>query len=191
MNTRWWDLLIGVLFGLLSAGLVLLVSKPRTGTAILLKPPPTQVPIVVDIDGAVSIPGVYALPLHSRVIDAVEAAGGFTDQASQGSVNLAAILEDGTQIYIPSLNPGNPETAGLKGEVLSLSAEGELISLVNINQADREALMALPGIGPVTADKIITYREEHAFARIEEIQKVSGIGPSTYEQIKPYLTIGE
>jgi len=66
-----------------------------------------------------------------------------------------------------------------------------MISLININQAPLEVLVTLPGIGPVTAEKIILYREEHTFTRIEEIQKVPGIGPSTYEDIKMYITVGE
>jgi len=66
-----------------------------------------------------------------------------------------------------------------------------MISLVNINQASLEVLIGLPGIGPVTAEKIIDYREDHLFTRIEEIQKVPGIGPATFEQIKIYLSVGE
>jgi competence protein ComEA len=72
-----------------------------------------------------------------------------------------------------------------------VSPEGEIIPLVNINQACLEELVSLPGIGPVTAEKIISYREEHLFTRVEEIQKVPGIGPATFEQIRLYLTIGE
>lgn len=185
------DLLIGVLFGLCSAGLILLVSRPKPGQAVLLRPPPTAMPLVVNIDGEVAHPGVYSLPVHSRVQDAVDAAGGFTDQASPGSVNLAALLEDGSHIYIPAVaaSGANEGSAGLSA--LGLSSEGEIIPLVNINQAGLDELIALPGIGPVTAEKIISYREEHLFTRVEEIQKVPGIGPATYEQIKIYLTVGE
>jgi competence protein ComEA len=183
-------LLLGVLFGLLSAGLVLLVSKPRDGRAVLLRPPPTPEPVVVNIDGAVQVPGVYSLPRDSRVQDAVEMAGGLTDQASPGSINLAALLEDGSQIYIPSFKPGLV-SAEEESTVLGMAADGSTIPLVNINQASLDALETLPGIGPVTAQAIISYREEHPFTRIEEIQKVPGIGPATFERIKVYLTIGE
>jgi len=189
MIKKMGDLLIGVLFGLLSAGLILLVSKPRPGRAILLRPPPTPNPLVVNIDGGVQIPGVYSLPTHSRVNDAVESAGGFTENASPGSVNLAAIVEDGDHIYIPVMDALQDKHN--KGEVLTLSETGEIISLVNINQASLEALIDLPGIGPVTAKKIIQFREEQAFTRIEDIQKVPGIGPATFDEIKPYLTVGE
>ena len=185
------DLLIGVLFGLCGAGLILLVSRPKPGRAVLLRPPPTPIPLVVNIDGEVENPGVYTLPVISRVQDAVEAAGGLTDEASPGSVNLAAPLEDGSHIYIPALITSGENGDGKGSLARGLSPEGEVILLVNINQASLDELLSLPGIGPVTAEKIISYREEHLFTRVEDIQKVPGIGPATYEQIKLYLTIGE
>ncbi len=191
MISKIKDLFIGVLFGLLSAGLILLVSKPKPGRAILLRPAPTPHPVVINIDGAVVSPGVYTLPVQSRVVDAVEAAGGLAENASPGSVNLAAELEDGSQIYIPARNPSLENSAELAGSAVGISESGEMISLVNINQASLEVLIGLPGIGPVTAEKIINYREDQIFARIEEIQKVPGIGPATFEQIKIYLTVGE
>lgn len=190
MLQKFRDLLIGVLFGLFSAGLILLVSRPREGRAVLLRPPPTPVPLVVNIDGAVQVPGVYTLPLHSRVVDVVELAGGLTENASPGSINLAAHLEDGSHIYVPARRT-DQQSSSEEGTALGMSPEGELIPLVNINQASLEALVALPGIGPVTAEKIISYREEHIFTQIEEIQKVPGIGPATFEQIKKFLTVGE
>ena len=191
MFNKFRDLFIGVLFGLLSAGLILLVSRPKPGRAMLLRPPPTPEPVVVNVDGAILFPGVYSLPVHSRVGDAVEAAGGLTENASPGSVNLAALVEDGSHIYIPSINPAAESTAGVERSAVGLSESGEFISLININQAFLDELITLPGIGPATAEKIIQYREEHLFTRIEEIQKVPGIGPATFEQIKIYLTVGE
>ena len=185
------DLFIGVLFGLCSAGLVLLISRPNPGQAVLLRPPPTPIPLVINIDGAVENPGVYTLPVHSRVQDAVQAAGGFTEEACPGSVNLAALLEDGSHIYIPALMIGESEPDNLGGSALGLSPEGEIIPLVNINQAGVEELVKLPGIGPVTAEKIILYRQEHLFTKVEEIQKVPGIGPATFEELKAFLTLGE
>jgi competence protein ComEA len=191
MNTRWWDLLAGVLFGLLSAGLIILVCKPRPGQAVLLRPPPTPVPVVVNVDGAVQLPGVYSLPVHSRVMDAVEAAGGLKENASSGSINLAAELEDGSHIFVPYLQDTDSPDPSTGADVMGISQEGKVIPLVNINQASRDQLISLPGIGPVTADKIIAYRQEKLFTRIEEIQKVPGIGPATFELIEPYLTVGE
>jgi competence protein ComEA len=191
MNFKIRDLFLGVLFGLLSAGLIMLVSQPKPGRAVLLRPAPTPRPVVINIDGAVVSPGVYTLPVQSRVIDAVEAAGGLTENASPGSVNLAAELKDGSHIYIPARNPSLENSTELVGSVVGISESGDLISLVNINQASLEVLIGLPGIGPVTAGKIISFREEQLFTKIEEIQKVPGIGPATFEQIKIYLTVGE
>ena len=191
MFNKWWDLLIGALFGFFCAGLILLVSKPKSGRAILLRPPPTSAPLVVNVDGAVQFPGVYSLPVHSRVENAVEAAGGFTENARPGSINLAALLEDGSHIYVPYHNAEINSSIENGERAYGLSDSGEMISLININQAPLEVLITLPGIGPVTAEKIISYREEHTFTRIEEIQKVPGIGPSTYEDIKMYITVGE
>jgi len=191
MISKIKDLFIGVLFGLASAGLILLISKPKPGRAILLRPAPTPHPVVINIDGAVVSPGVYTLPIQSRVVDAVEAAGGLAENASSGSVNLAAELEDGSHIYIPARNASQENPAVFVGSAVGISESGEMISLVNINQASLEVLIGLPGIGPVTAEKIIDYREDHLFTRIEEIQKVPGIGPATFEQIKIYLSVGE
>lgn len=191
MINKLRDLFIGVLFGLFCAGLILLVSRPKPGQAVLLRSPPTAVPLVINIDGAVKYPGVYTLPLHSRIRDAVEAAGGFTGDASPGSVNLAALLEDESHIYIPALITTSGQINGEAASAQGLSPEGEVIPLVNINQASLDQLVTLPGIGPVTAEKIIQYREENLFTRIEEIQKVPGIGPATFERIKIYLTLGE
>ena len=191
MMSKIKDLLNGVLFGLLSAGLILLVSRPKPGRAVLLRPAPTPRPVVINIDGAVASPGVYTLPFQSRVMDAVKAAGGLAENASPGSVNLAAELEDGSHIYIPARNSSLESPAEMVGSAIGLAVSGELISMININQASLEVLIGLPGIGPVTAEKIISYREEQLFTRIEEIQKVPGIGPATYEQIKIYLTVGE
>lgn len=191
MFEKWRDLIIGVLFGLCSAGLILLVSRPRQGQAVLLRPPPTPMPLIINIDGEVVSPGVYTLPVDSRIQDAVKAAGGLTEGASPGSVNLAAPLEDGSHIYIPARVVSDEDNVGGGSSALRLSAEGGITPLVNINQASLEELVSLPGIGPVTAGKIISYREEHIFTRVEEIQKVPGIGPATFEQIRAYLTVGE
>lgn len=191
MFSRWWDLLIGVLLGLVFAGLILLVSKPKSGTAILLRPPPTRAPVVVNVDGAVLVPGVYSLPVNSRVLDVVESAGGFSEEAQVGSINLAALLEDGSHIFIPFRRNQTETSQDDLSATYGLSDTGEIVQLININQAPVDLLVSLPGIGPVTAEKIIAYREEQAFNKIEDIQKVPGIGPATFENIKGYLTVGE
>jgi competence protein ComEA len=198
---KWWAVALGVIFGLLSAGVVLLASQPPRGNAITLLPPPTPIPIQVHINGEVKSPGVYALPPESRVQDAVAAAGGFTAQADDTSLNLAAPLQDGSQIQVPNQIQAEapPQTSESTSKVLENPSKPATppktppsVILININTASLEELETLSGIGPVTAEKIIAFREENgAFTSIEEIQKVSGIGPATYEKIKASITVTE
>ena len=194
---NWWAVALGVVFGVLAAGVILLASQPPRGHPIELLPPPTPVPIQVHVSGAVTNPGVYALPPQSRVQDAIDAAGGFDEDADPSSLNLAALLEDGALIRVPALEPtftpaprgaATPaETAPPAGEPAAPAPE-----MININTATQEELETLSGIGPVTARKIIEYRESNGpFTAIEEIQKVSGIGPVTFEKIKDFITVGE
>ncbi len=191
MKTWWW-LVLGVLFGLLSAGVILIASSPPRGAAIVLLPPPTPLPMQIHVTGAVQRPGLYLLPQESRVRDAIEAAGGFSEDASYNAVNLAAFLEDGTQLLVPVLNQA------VKSSDVILSppdayqpAVQQTFTMVNINTASQAELETLPNIGPVTAQKIIAFRDEFgAFAMIEEIQKVSGIGNLTFESIEAYITVG-
>jgi competence protein ComEA len=140
---------------------------------------------MVYVSGAVMQPGVYQLAPGSRVKDALEAAGGPASKAELEWLNLAAHLEDGDQIWVPQTGE-NPASSPAR------SPTGEPgWKLVNLNTATVELLEELPGIGPVTAEKILVYREEHGpFQSIEEIQNVSGIGPATFERIKDLITVG-
>ncbi|MBM3143484.1 MAG: ComEA family DNA-binding protein [Chloroflexi bacterium] len=191
---NWWLVALGVLFGLLGAGAVILASSPPRGAPIQLLPPPTPAPIQVHVAGAVDNPGVYALPLDSHVGDAIQAAGGFADDAEQDGVNLAAKLQDGDQVQVParraSATPSKPDPTQPTGD--QPSGEETTFAIININTATQEELETLPGIGPVTAEKIIEYRLANGdFTRIEDIQKVSGIGPVTFEKIKDLITVSE
>lgn len=182
----WQTLLFGLLTGLLAAGLILLVSSPRRGKPIELPQAPTPVPITVDVSGAVANPGVYLLPVGSRVEDAVNAAGGLLENAYAEVVNLAMPLQDGTKVLIPILpEPVDHQVDG--GQELNLAAAA---SLVNINTASCEQLMSLPGIGESKARAIISYRENNGpFTTIEQIMNVSGIGPATFENLKDLITV--
>jgi competence protein ComEA len=189
--------LFGILGGLLGAGLIWLVANAPRGEAVTLRPPPTPVPILVHVDGAVSRPGVYPLPEGSRVQDALDAAGGPLEGADSAGYNLAARLEDGDRLWIPvkadeSLAPQaeSPPSAQAyaSGEI---SLPGSSIQLININEATQAELESLPGIGPATAMKIISYREESGpFTAIEDIMNVSGIGPATFEKIQDRISVG-
>ncbi len=191
----WWTgaglLGIGILLGLLATGGILLVSSQPRGEAVRLSPPPTISPIMVHISGAVVHPGVYSLPPGCRIRDVVEAAGGLLPEANMQLLNLAAFIQDGEQIIIasklPTPLPASP--ADLENpETHETPAAADLP--LNINTATLEQLDMLPGIGPEKARRIIDYRETYGpFATVEAIQKVSGIGPATFEKIKALITI--
>lgn len=198
MRIRWGAFLL-VLFALLAIGILYLIASPPRGEAIALHEPPTPAPLLVHIVGAVTTPGLYSLPINSRVQDAVEAAGGFTGHADSQAINLAARVQDGERITIPSLPP-TPDPA----HAANLDAGQEPLSvpdvpgttdpltsqLININTATQELLEELPGVGPVTAAKIIAYREEFGpFPSIEAIQEVSGIGPVKFAGMKDLITV--
>lgn len=176
----------GILFGLFLAAVVWIVSRSPTGEAVVLRPAPTEKPVVVYITGAVPRPGVYALPKNARVQDAISAAGGFLAEAEKSEINLAALLEDGEKLDIPYIEGASPVLATPGPTVVSATTE-----LVNINTASLEELDTLPGIGPTTAQNIIDYREQNGpFVSIEDIVNVSGIGPVSYERFKDLITVG-
>lgn len=177
----------GILLGLFLAALVWIVARNPTGEAVVLRPVPTEKPIIVHVTGAVPRPGVYALPKGARVQDVISAAGGFLAEADKANINLAALLEDGEKLDIPFIEGASPVLATPEESVVVTTTE-----LVNINTASQAELESLPGIGPTTAGKIIEYRDANGpFLSIEDIINVSGIGPGTYERIKDLITVGE
>jgi len=146
----------------------------------VVSPSPTPVPILVDVAGFVREPGVYEFVVGDRVIDAIERAGGARKGADLSALNLAAPLADGTQILVPKRG------ASASGAATGTTAGG----LININSADAATLEELSGIGEVLAAAIVSYREEHgAFATIEDLMDVSGIGPATLEEIRDQVTV--
>ena len=159
-------------------------------------PPPTATlsPLTVFVNGAVVAPGVVEIPANGRLQDAIQAADGFTDEANTTVVNLAQPLQDGVQIYIPTIE--EEETAVTQPSAIIIeSANSESNSnsggLININTATAAELETLPGIGPSTADKIITHRQENGdFASIEAIMDVSGIGEAKFNAMSALITIG-
>ena len=153
--------------------------------------------ILVHISGAVKSEGVVELEENSRVADAIELAGGVTENAYMRDVNLAEPLEDGMKVYIPSKDEVkeqeeisyNTSGSSIVNEK-SKNIESRKNSKININEATKEELDTLPGIGESTANKIINYRNEHGkFKTIEEIKEVRGIGDSKYEQIKDLIEV--
>jgi len=188
--------LIGVL---LAVGILYLTAGKPKGESITLTPPPAPKALSVHIIGAIQKPGVYQLPPESRILDVVNAAGGFSPDANQQSVNLAAFLQDGEQIIILANAPTATTILDAPVTVTQIISNLESLStpntsnpgeLININTASAEMLESLPGIGPVTAEKIIAYREANGgFKSIDEILEVSGIGPVKFAGIKDLITI--
>lgn len=147
--------------------------------------------VYVHVIGAVERPGVYDLETGARVIDAVTAAGGLKPEAGAAGVNLARVLSDGEQIAVPTkeqLAKGEavPGAAGTGGVGASGPAQG---GKVNINTADAAMLDTLPGVGPSTAQKIIADREANGpFAAVEDLGRVSGIGPKKLDGLKDLIS---
>jgi competence protein ComEA len=140
-------------------------------------PPPR---LVIDVAGAVRRPGLYRLPQGSRIADAVARAGGATGKAALDGVNLAAPLADGEQVVVPRQVPGGGSAAAPSGTTGAPSA-----GPVSLSTATAEQLDALPGIGPVTAQKILDYRAKHAaFHSVDELDAISGIGPAKLDQLR-------
>ncbi|SCY61384.1 competence protein ComEA [Lachnospiraceae bacterium XBB2008] len=153
------------------------------------------VTVYVHVCGAVINPGVYELGPEDRVFTAVEAAGGFTEEASQDYVNLAERVADGMKITIPTVE----ELAAIEADsgtgtgtavFAAIEYPGGSGSLININTADEKLLTSITGIGETRAKAIIAYREEHGpFAQTDDIKNVSGIGESTYNKLKDEITV--
>jgi competence protein ComEA len=197
---------IGVLLvlGLVAAGWLLLRARPvavaSPGQVVTMSTPlqsaPTASPstseratrLVVHVLGAVRDPGLVKLPEKSRVQDAIDAAGGLTGRADPDELNLAQLLADGQQLVIGTKSDpaGEVRDGGDSGAESGDSATATL----DLNRANQAQLEELPGIGPVMAQAILTWRQQHGrFSRIEELQEVDGIGPKTYAQIAPHVRV--
>ncbi|MCB0910832.1 MAG: helix-hairpin-helix domain-containing protein [Propionibacteriaceae bacterium] len=162
--------------------------------SVVASPTPTATPtpaptLLVHVLGAVRHPGVVELADGSRVADAIAAAGGLAKSADPAELNLAAVVADGSQIVIGTRsNPqGEVRGTGASGASGGGSAAGGTISL---NTATLDQLDTLPGVGPVTAQKILDWRAEHGrFTAVSELQEVDGIGPKTYADIAPNVRV--
>jgi competence protein ComEA len=135
--------------------------------------------VVVDVAGAVGRPGVYRLPEGSRVVDAIARAGGATGDAALEGINRAARLADGQQVVVPARGPGDAVAAAG-----ATSEEGP----ISLGSATVEQLETIDGIGPVTAGKIVEYRDQHGgLSSVDQLDQVSGIGPATMESLRGRL----
>lgn len=154
--------------------------------------------IIVHVAGAVEKNGIVKLKPNARIVDAIEAAGGLADGADLTEVNLAYTVQDGQKIYIPSVEEKNTKEIINKiiteggGNVIvgSIEENSKSTGKININKATAIELMNIPGVGEVTAAKIIEYREtQGTFKTIEDIKNVSGIGDAKFNAMKEYITV--
>lgn len=147
---------------------------------------PSATPVIVDVAGWVRQPGVYEFTSGDRVIDAIDRAGGPRKGADLVTLNLAAPLTDGTQIVVPKEGSTPPAGTAPGGTGTASGAT----TLININTAGEIELEDLPSVGPVTAAAIIEYRTQNGpFATVDDLIDVSGIGPATLEDIRPFATV--
>lgn len=181
---------------LASACLTLLVwqrSSPTAGAAtaptpdvrITSAPPATEVAVVVvDVAGLVARPGVVELPAGSRVADAIRAAGGLRSPASTSHLNLARPLTDGERIVVTDGTTPAPET--VTSAPSAFDAQGRL----DLNAATADDLESLPGVGPVTAERILAHREDiGGYSDVVQLLEVPGIGPTRYASLEPLVTV--
>lgn len=158
-------------------------SMPTAAAGAAASP---SAPVTVDVAGRVRRPGIAVLPAGSRVVDALKAAGGARGGVDLSSLNLARVLVDGEQILVGRAAPATAPGAAAAGGGAVPSAGAPL----NLNTATAEQLEALPQVGPVTAQAIVAWRTEHgAFASVDELLEVDGIGDATLRQLAPLVTV--
>lgn len=161
-------------------------SLPVATTASSAPPAPTTVApssVMVHVAGAVAAPGVYELPPGARVRDAVAAAGGPIDNAEWNAVNLAAVVVDGSRLYVPEVGEAVPADAMLDDAPVGPAGP------VDVNRATVEQLIVLPGVGPATATAIVTERERNGpFVVVDDLERVPGIGPAKLAALRDLVT---
>ena len=161
--------------------------------------------IQVYVSGAVGAAGIYELPVGARAVDAVAAAGGMRQDAKSDRVNMAKKLKDGSHVYVPFIKnntnnkrvSANSSQAGskVKGQGTGGAAQaggnslGQVPDKVNLNTATQAELMALPGIGEATANRIIALRRVRSFRRVEDLLQVRGIGQAKLAKLRPYVQV--
>ena len=162
------------------------VSKDSSTEKEVKEEPLEQDLITVDVKGAVKSPGIYDLPIGSRVNDAVQKAGGLTEQADSKSLNLAQKVSDEALVYVPTKGEEAASQQTGSGTTSLTSKEKK----VNLNKASLEELKQVKGLGGKRAQDIIDHRETNGkFKSVEELKKVSGIGAKTIEKLKDYVTV--
>ena len=170
----------------------LTVNSSKTAQKSTSKPTKTANSkwLIVDVEGAVNKPGVYRLLATARVYDAIQHAGGLTEQADTSAINQAQKLHDQSQVFVPDKN--NSSTASNTAQTTAANTDNSTTDskTINLNTADVTELQNLPGVGPKKAELIIQYRQEKgSFSKIEDLTEVQGIGEKTFAKIKSQLTV--
>ena len=146
--------------------------------------------VFVHVGGAVAAPGLYELQTGSRVQQAIDAAGGFTDAAAADALNLARVVTDGEQIIVPEAASAQP-AQGIDPSAASANASSGTTGKVNINCATADELQQLNGVGPALAQRIVDDRKANgAFAAIEDLKRVSGIGDKKFASLADSICVG-
>ncbi|MGI8888580.1 MAG: helix-hairpin-helix domain-containing protein [Nocardioidaceae bacterium] len=159
------------------------ITPPAPGAISLAAPGGS---VVVDVAGKVRSPGIVELPVGSRIVDAIDSAGGVRPGVDTASLNLARVLVDGEQIVVGVEVPIMPPPSGVTGT----SPSSELTAMIDLNAATAEQLETLPGIGPVTAAAILAWRSENgAFSTVDELLEVSGIGDATLAEVAGHVYV--
>lgn len=175
---------IGIFLLALGGGLFLFRGREGAGDIQIISSDSDTVSekaVVVHVDGAVNVPGVYKLAADARIGEAVNAAGGFAQNADTKNVNLAAKIADGQKIYVPAV--GGQLGSSQVGSLQAGQSGGDLI---NINTASQSQLESLPAIGPVTAQKIIALRP---YNTLEDLLTKKVVGSSTFEKVKGLISV--
>ena len=198
--TAWALVIIAAVFALTGAYFLGVNNATVTEVEILI---PTPAPAVVQVVGEVRSPGVYELASDERVFAAIEAAGGMTDTADVVSLNLAAVVEDGSRIFVPSVPPTlepaveNADAVGERGAETPAASLRDAAPIsdqfgdkIDLNAATVEQLKSLPGIGDTRARQIIALRESVGrFSVLEQLLEINGIGEKTLESIRPLVVL--
>lgn len=177
-----------LVLGAVAGGVAQRMVVDAQPAAVLPSPVATAVgDLVIDVQGAVRESGVYELPQGSRVLDALARAGGTTDDAAPGALNLARVLVDGEQLIVSTVDEqAAAAEAGPTGGGVGTGSGG----LVSLNRADQATLETLPRVGPTLALAIIAHRDEHGpFTDIAQLDDVSGIGPAVLSALTPLVTL--
>lgn len=181
-----------LIVALVAGGILLIAGRYLAGAGTTSADPPARRPpvsrevlpaqlLVVHVVGAVRRPGLYRLDQGDRIADAVRRAGGAARAADLSAINLAAPLADGAQVVVPRRLPQSSGAASAGAGPVSSAPAGP----VHLNTATLEQLDELPGVGPVTAQKILDYRAEHgAFSSVDELDAIPGIGPARLDQLR-------